>query len=182
VYRVSAQDLAELNNIEDGSGIPPGTKLYLPPRPKGRAWKKLPQREKDRIYDAPIEIDRSIFIWPLDGKVFSGFGIRNGRRHDGIDISAASGTPIRASAGGQAVFSGRLSGYGNMVIVKHANNFFSIYAHNSRNSLKKGEKVKQGDVIAYVGSTGRASGPHCHFEIRHRQKARNPLFFLPVKK
>jgi len=182
VYRVSAQDMAELNNIEDGSKLEPGMKLYIPPRPKGRSWKKLPQKDKENVYNAPIKFDRSRFIWPVDGKVMSGFGIRNGRRHDGIDISAKSGTHIVAAATGQVAFSGRLSGYGNMVIIKHADNFFSIYAHNSKNLVKKGKKVKQGDLIAYVGQTGRATGPHLHFEIRNRQKARNPLFFLPVKK
>ncbi len=102
--------------------------------------------------------------------------------HDGIDIAAKAGTPIRAAGDGKVVFSSRLGGYGNTIIIRNADNFFTTYAHNKRNLAKKGQNVKKGDLIANVGATGNASGAHCHFEIRHRQKARNPLFFLPVKK
>ena len=182
-YRVSVQDLAELNNVADGAKIPAGTKLYLPERPKKSAFKKLPKKEREKaMYDAPIEYDRSKFIWPVDGTLRSQFGIRDGRRHDGIDISAPSGTPIYAANDGKVVFSSRMSGYGNTVILRHDDKFFSIYAHNSKNLAKKGKNVKKGDLIAHVGSTGRSTGPHLHFEIRHGQKARNPLFFLPVSK
>jgi murein DD-endopeptidase MepM/ murein hydrolase activator NlpD len=181
-YRVPVQDLAELNNVQDGNKLEPGQKLYLPPRPKGRVWKKLPKEEQERAYSAPIETDRGRFIWPVDGDVLSNFGIRNGRRHDGIDISARAGTPIRAAGDGKVVFSSRLGGYGNTIIVRHSDNFFTTYAHNRRNMAKKGQNVKKGDVIAQLGATGNATGAHCHFEIRHRQKARNPLFFLPVKR
>lgn len=182
VYRVSVQDLAELNNIQDGSKLENGQRLYIPPRPKGRVWKKLPSTEREKSYSAPIEIDRTKFVWPVEGSVFSNFGIRNGRRHDGIDISARAGTPIKAADGGKVVFSSKLSGYGNTVIIRHSGNFFTTYAHNQKNLVLKGSSVKRGDHIANVGATGRATGPHCHFEIRHGQKARNPLFFLPVKR
>ena len=182
VYRVSVQDLAELNNIQDGAELKSGVRLYIPARPKGRSFKKLPKVEQEKIYDAPIEVDRSKFIWPVEGTVFSNFGIRHGRRHDGIDISAPAGSKVRAAAGGKIAFSDRLSGYGNMIIIGHPDKFFTIYAHNRKNNVKKGTTVKQGDVIAEVGSTGNATGPHSHFEIRHGQKARNPLFFLPVKR
>lgn len=181
-YRVPAQDLAELNNVQDGNKLQSGQKLYLPPRPKGRVWKKLARAEQERAYSAPIETDRGRFIWPVNGEIMSNFGIRNGRRHDGIDISAKAGAPIRAAADGKVVFSSRLGGYGNTIIIRNSDNFFTTYAHNRRNLAKKGQNVKRGDLIAYVGATGNASGPHCHFEIRHRQKARNPLFFLPVKR
>ncbi len=182
-YRVSVQDLAELNNISDGAKMTAGTKLYLPDRPKRSSFKKLPKKEREKaMYDSPIEYDRSKFIWPVNGTVTSQFGIRNGRRHDGIDISAPSGTPIYAANGGKVVFSSRMSGYGNTVILRHEDKFFSIYSHNSKNLAKKGKSVKKGELIAYIGSTGRSTGPHLHFEIRHGQKARNPLFFLPVSK
>lgn len=186
-YRVPVQDLAELNNIDDASKLVVGSKLYIPKRPSGKAWKKLSKREKEpepqrEVGETPIRVDRGRFVWPMDGEIFSGFGIRNGRRHDGIDIAAKAGTAIKAAADGKVAFSGKLAGYGNTVIIRHPDKFFTVYAHNSRNEAKKDEKVKKGDVIARVGSTGRATGPHCHFEIRHGQKARNPLFFLPVKR
>ncbi len=181
-YRIPVQDLAELNNVQDGSKLEPGQKLYLPDRPKGRSWKKLPKVEQEKQFNAPIETDRSKFSWPVEGTMLSGFGIRNGRRHDGIDIATKVGTPIKAAASGKVVFSDRIGGYGNTVIIRHPDNFFSIYAHNQKNLVKKGKTVKRGDEIALLGATGNATGPHCHFEIRHGQKARNPLFFLPVKK
>lgn len=181
-YRVHVQDLAELNNIQDGYKLEPGQKLYIPQRAKAKVWKKLPRAEREKIYNAPIETDRGRFIWPVNGALMSSFGIRNGRRHDGIDISAKSGTGIMASAGGKVLFSDRLGGYGNTIIIRHDGNFFTTYAHNRQNKVKKGQTVKKGQLIAYVGGTGNATGPHCHFEIRHGQKARNPLFFLPVKR
>ena len=109
----------------------------------------------------------------------STFGVRRGRRHDGIDISAKRGTPVQAAANGKVIFSSRLRGYGNLILVKHKDDFFTAYAHNARNLKKKGQTVKKGDVIARVGSTGRASGPHLHFEVRKGNVARNPTFFLP---
>lgn len=180
-YRVSVQDLAELNNIEDGSKLVSGQKLYIPEKPKGRAWKKLPSKEKEKAYSEPIKVDRSKFVWPVQGELVSMFGIRNGRRHDGIDIAAKSGTKVIAAADGKVVFSDRMGGYGNVIIVRHSDNFFTTYAHNRKNIAKKGETVKRGALIAHVGATGNATGAHCHFEIRHGQKARNPLFFLPVR-
>ncbi|MBI2975223.1 MAG: peptidoglycan DD-metalloendopeptidase family protein, partial [Deltaproteobacteria bacterium] len=180
-YRVSVQDLAEINNVMDGGKIEPGRKLYIPQRPKGRMMKKLPKAEREKAFDAPIQTDHSKFIWPVNGTIFSNFGIRNGRRHDGIDIAVKSGTPIKAAADGEVAFSDRLSGYGNTVIIKHAGDFFTVYGHNQKNAVKKGQAVKKGSLIAYVGATGNATGSHCHFEIRNGQKARNPLFFLPVK-
>lgn len=180
-YRVPVQDLAELNNIQNDSKLEAGQRLYLPQRPRGKSWKKLPKEKEALVFDAPIKVDRKKFIWPVDGTVFSQFGIRNGRRHDGIDISAPAGTKIRAAANGKVAFAGRLGGYGNVVILRHDGDFFTTYAHNTKNGAKKGDNIKQGQIIAYVGKTGRASGPHCHFEIRDGQKARNPLFFLPVR-
>ena len=181
-YHVPVQDLAEWNNIQDAKDIEEGLRLYIPKikKEKRLKYKKLPKSELAK-FDAPIQLDQSRFGWPLPGPVLSPFGIRNGRRHDGIDIKAKSGTPIRAAAKGKIVFNERLKGYGKMIIVKHKDRFFSIYAHNSRNTVKKGQRVAKGQVIGYVGQTGRATGPHLHFEVRQGDKARNPFFFLPEK-
>jgi len=118
--------------------------------------------------------------WPLHGKVTSRFGRRHGRGHDGIDIGAREGTPVRAAAGGKVVYSDhRLSGYGNLIIVRHSHDMFTAYAHNKRNLVRKGERVKQGDIIARVGHSGRASGPHLHFEVRRGPTPVDPLAYLP---
>lgn len=195
-YGVSIQELAELNDVRESRRIRSGQKLYLPERSE-RRFKKLPFEEELRK-NLPsgkksfakrfpkkgtgenVVTDYSRFTWPVEGKVVSPFGIRKGRRHDGIDIKASRGTPIRAAGDGRVVFAGRMRGYGNLVLVRHKDHFFTAYAHNRANRVKKGGWVKRGAVLGLVGSTGRSTGPHLHFEIREGEKARNPLFFLPV--
>lgn len=124
--------------------------------------------------------DAPRLIWPTNGKVTSGFGERNGNNHDGIDISAATGTPIFAAADGRVIYSDdKLSGYGNLLIVRHEGSWATIYAHNDRNVVAKGDFVSQGQKIAEVGQTGRASGPHLHFEVRFGKSPKDPLKYLP---
>jgi murein DD-endopeptidase MepM/ murein hydrolase activator NlpD len=129
--------------------------------------------------DSPIKLERGRFVWPIDGEVSSLYGMRRGRRHDGLDIRAKTGTPVYAAAAGEVVYAKRMRGYGNLVLLKHEDDFFTVYAHNSVNLVKAGMKVKKGQMISRVGRTGRATGPHLHFEVREGPKARNPLFFLP---
>ena len=105
------------------------------------------------------------FIAPLSGSINSVFGPRNGNFHDGVDIGAPEGTPVHAVAEGEVVYSNQLRGYGNMVIVRHVGGIVSVYAHNQLNLVHEGQKVERGEVIAKVGSTGRVTGPHLHFEI-----------------
>lgn len=122
------------------------------------------------------------FIWPVPSskRMTSFFGMRHGRHHDGIDIAAPVGTHILAANSGVVVYSGRrISGYGKMIIIKHENNIYSVYAHARKMYVSKGEKVDRGQVIAQVGMTGRTSGPHLHFEVRVGDDPKNPLKFLP---
>ncbi len=122
-------------------------------------------------------------VWPISGDrdITSPFGWRRDpflgdiRWHDGIDIGAPPGTPIRAIAGGKVIFSGYKKGYGNLIIIKHKQGWESYYAHNEKNLVRVGEKIKAGEIIARVGSTGRATGPHLHLEVRHNGAAINPL-------
>lgn len=102
--------------------------------------------------------------------------------HDGIDIGAKTGTAVHAAASGEVVYSDhRLSGYGRMIIIRHSPDLFTAYAHNQRNLVRKGNRVKAGEVIARVGSSGRASGPHLHFEVRRGETPVDPLAYLPGK-
>ncbi|WP_084176598.1 peptidoglycan DD-metalloendopeptidase family protein [[Limnothrix rosea] IAM M-220] len=123
------------------------------------------------------------YIWPAQGVLTSGYGRRWGRMHRGIDIAAPVGTPIFAAAGGEVVSAGWNSGgYGNLVKVKHKDNSVTLYAHNSRILVRKGQKVKQGQQIAAMGSTGFSTGPHLHFEVHKAgQGAKNPIAFLPKR-
>lgn len=120
--------------------------------------------------------------WPASGTITSRFGRRGSRMHDGIDIGAKEGAPVYAAASGEVVYSDqRLSGYGKLIIIRHNGDMFTAYAHNQRNLVRKGMKVNAGDMIARVGRTGRASGPHLHFEVRRGSTPVDPLSYLPRK-
>jgi murein DD-endopeptidase MepM/ murein hydrolase activator NlpD len=128
--------------------------------------------------------------WPLvaGGVVTSKFGMRRhpitGRRsmHKGIDIAGKHGVDIVSMADGIVVFSGRKSGYGNIVEIRHANGLETRYAHNHRNLVTEGDLVRKGQVVAKLGSTGRSTGPHVHFEVRKNGKAINPMRYLDLSK
>ena len=117
-------------------------------------------------------------IWPVSGPVTSGFGVRWGRMHEGIDIGAASGTPIHAAAGGTVIWAGWLGGYGNLVVIDHHNSLATAYGHQSALATAVGASVSQGQVIGYVGSTGHSTGPHLHFEVRVNGTPVDPLGYL----
>lgn len=125
----------------------------------------------------PISIS---LIKPISGTVTSRFGSRWGSNHKGIDIGAAKGTKIKASAGGTVVTSsyGYNGGYGNYVVISHGNGIETAYGHCSELYVKVGQKVSQGDVIAAVGNTGRSYGNHLHLEIRVNGVAQNPQNYL----
>ena len=117
--------------------------------------------------------------YPLPGaKVISPFGRRGGRRHTGVDLKTVNKDNILAAFAGEVVFSGRFSGYGNLVRIRHDNGLETYYSHNSKNLVNVGDQVKAGQVIALVGQTGRASTPHLHFETRIGGQAVNPNRFF----
>lgn len=118
------------------------------------------------------------FIWPCDGVVVSGFGMRWGRMHEGIDIGCVYGTPNRAAAAGRVIYAGWLGGYGNLVVVDHGNGLSTAYAHASSILVSVGQSVSQGQTVSLVGSTGNSSGPHLHFEVRVNGVAVDPLPYL----
>lgn len=121
------------------------------------------------------------FLWPVPNfyRVSSHFGPRGRRHHDGIDIPAPSGTPIIASDTGVVIYSDNgIRGYGNMIVIAHGDDIFTVYAHNRKNKVDKGDRVEKGQVIGLVGNTGRSTGPHLHYEIRVKNKVRNPAQYL----
>jgi murein DD-endopeptidase MepM/ murein hydrolase activator NlpD len=123
-------------------------------------------------------VSASGYIWPAAGPVTSTFGWRWGRMHEGIDIAAPSGSPIRAAAAGTVIYAGWLGGYGNLVVVDHGGGVSTAYAHMSSIASGTGQGVAQGQVIGYVGSTGHSTGPHLHFEVRINGQAVDPLAYL----
>ena len=129
--------------------------------------------------EKPPTAGTGTFILPVNGGVdTSSFGWRWGRMHEGIDIGAATGTPIYAADGGTVVTAGWYGGYGLCVDIDHGNGYMTRYGHCSSIYVSVGEQVFQGQNIAAVGSTGWSTGPHCHFEIRIDGVAYNPLDFL----
>jgi len=123
-------------------------------------------------------------IWPVKGWLTSTFGYRSspftGRRelHKGLDIATRSGTPIIAPADGLVVFAGREGGFGNMIIIDHGYGITTRYGHCSTLDAKLGQKVKRGDVVAHVGSTGRSTGPHVHYEVAVNGVSVNPSRYI----
>jgi len=120
------------------------------------------------------------FQWPVaQGVVSSGFGIRNGAMHEGVDIAAPAGTPVYAADAGVVIFSGILHGYGNTVIIRHDDDYATVYAHNERNLVSEGARVACGQQIGEIGRSGRTTGANLHFEVRHDNVAQDPLAYLP---
>lgn len=124
---------------------------------------------------------KSKFIWPVNGSVVSNFGwAGKGRRNDGINIKAALGTNVKAADKGVVAYAGNeLKGFGNLVLIKHADGYITAYAHNAKLYVKKGQKVLRGEKIATVGTTGSVNTPQLHFEVRAGKKAVNPRAYLP---
>jgi len=118
-------------------------------------------------------------IWPTSGPVTSGYGMRWGSMHAGIDIAPPYGTPVYAANSGTVIFAGGQGGYGNLVLVNHGGGFVTAYAHLSGFATGSGASVGRGQLIGYIGSTGDSTGPHLHFETRVGGSAQNPLNYLP---
>ena len=184
VYEVDLDEIARINHLADATRIKTGQLIFVPGAKErkdtlaysGRSTSPR-SRKKERAKPPPELID---FSWPLKGKILVGFGKRSGKRHQGVDIEGREGTPIVAIYDGIVTYSNnKLRGYGNMVIIKHNEDYSSVYAHNRINLVREGERVKKRQAIAQVGATGWADVPHVHFEIRERGKAVNPVFYLP---
>jgi murein DD-endopeptidase MepM/ murein hydrolase activator NlpD len=118
------------------------------------------------------------FTWPTVGKITSPFGRRGREFHTGLDVGADKGSPIRAANGGVVTFAGRKGGYGKLVIINHGGGIETYYAHADSICVSKGDSVQKGQKIATVGTTGRTSGPHVHFEVRVNGSPTNPISYL----
>jgi len=142
---------------------------------------ELPSLSAPDMYlpDSPAQFNG--YIWPTKGVITSGYGRRWGRMHKGIDIAAPVGTPVLAAAPGVVVSAGWNSGgYGNLVEIQHPDGSLTLYAHNNRVLVRRGQQVAQGQQISEMGSTGRSTGPHCHFEVHAAGRgAVNPIAVLP---
>ena len=196
-YNVPTQEIIRINRFKEHVTLKEGDAVFIP------------GASREKMIDVTIEYKESVspsastvskpqtasipprseetsktgkgrFLWPVNGKVISGFGMRNGEKHAGIDIKAEEGNPVKASDSGKVIYSGNgLSGYGNLIIIKHEGTFFTVYAHNKKNLASEGSLVEKGEEIAQVGDTGRATTPHLHFEIRKNKVTVDPILYLP---
>lgn len=162
--------------------------------------REVSQRAYDELIAASAEVERLIqasryryqfpgggsgaMIWPLVGEITSEYGWRthpiygDARYHSGMDIGGDYGDPIVAAAAGIVTYSGWISGYGYAVIIDHGGGISTLYGHNEALAVAEGQTVSQGQVIAYCGSTGNSTGPHCHFEVREGGEPVDPMGYL----
>lgn len=208
-YDVDQKTLARWNGIDDPRRLQVGQQVFVPgaKRPRdvraiasgdsafessreratGGRWERRESRPDNSQTAsirpetvAPPRTNGITLRWPVRGDLTSRYGFRNGIHHDGLDIGAREGTDVVAAGDGRVIYAGdELSGYGNLIIIRHAGDLSTVYAHNRDILVKKGDFVTAGERIATVGSTGKASGPHLHFEVRRGKKAVDPLPFLP---
>jgi murein DD-endopeptidase MepM/ murein hydrolase activator NlpD len=171
---------ATLASIEDGQADVHAEIEALEDRSAELAAQIRQSQQESSSSTAPIPppSGNGILGWPVSGTVVSGFGMRWGRMHEGIDITASMNTPVHASAAGRVINAGWLGGYGNLVVVDHGGGLSTAYAHNTSFAVSVGDTVSAGQVIAYSGSTGDSSGPHVHFEVRVNGSAVDPLGYL----
>jgi murein DD-endopeptidase MepM/ murein hydrolase activator NlpD len=122
-------------------------------------------------------------MWPVDGEVIAGFGdVADGRPNDGVNIAAPLGAPVRAAENGVVVYADdELPGYGNLVLIRHADGFITAYAHNASLLVALGDPVERGQVIARVGQSGAVSRPQVHFRLRRGEERLDPAAWLPPR-
>ncbi|MEE8476450.1 MAG: M23 family metallopeptidase [Myxococcota bacterium] len=142
---------------------------------------KPPAQATPACGDSTDSGSKLAFDWPANGKVTSGFGMRRGKAHRGIDIAGYRGKTVRAAAAGTVIFSGQKGDYGRVVILKHAGSYKTVYAHNMDTFVLEGAEVEPGQPIADMGATGNSTGPHLHFEVRIEDRALDPLACLPIR-
>ena len=152
------------------------------PRKPAKKGARLPVRPSipSQSISKPAPRTGNGFQWPVQGRVISSFGAKSkGLRNDGINIAARRGAPVVAAENGVVVYAGNeLRGFGNLVLIKHAGGWVSAYAHNDRLAVQRGDKVRKGQRIAVVGSTGGVTSPQLHFELRKGKRARDPRKYL----
>jgi murein DD-endopeptidase MepM/ murein hydrolase activator NlpD len=182
---VPAEDILEINGLSRAEDVKPGRLIFVlvPPQaepPPGAAAASgglVPASNVEGAGGARLR-------WPLTNVapvIGSAFGSRDGRAHEGIDLPAPTGTPVLAAADGEVVYAGSgIRGYGNLVVLQHPGDLLTVYAHNSQVFVTPGQSVRAGERIAAVGQTGRATGPHLHFEVRQGQIPRDPVPYLPT--
>lgn len=204
-YGLSVAELSAANGLTDPRGLAVGQELLIPARApaagQGRApvGSKAPVASEGRApvgSKAPVgpvasrgepeppaarpgdKPTRGTLDWPLRGVLYGRFGKKGREPHDGIDLAAPAGTPIKTAQEGTVLYAGEQRGYGLIVIIEHSPRLITLYAHNRDLRVRTGQQVRRGQVIATVGESGKTSGPQLHFEVRVDGKPVDPLDYL----
>lgn len=173
---------AALSPQEARAPVPAAPSRPAQPQRKATAEQKDMRPQQARAEDSaaplpePPPISGDGFIWPVQGKIISAFGAKDqGHQNDGINISAPRGTPVRAAENGVVAYAGNeLRGFGNLVLIRHADGWITAYAHNDKLLVRRGQIVRKGQDIATVGSSGGVGEPQLHFQMRHGKNAVDP--------
>ena len=168
-----------IKNIERLAADSTFTQAWVPnsTNPYNVVLDSLPLRNTICLVDSA-----SVFVCPNKTKVFSRFGLRHGRRHQGVDLPLKTGTPVFAAFDGRVRVSTYNKGYGNLVVIRHENGLETYYGHLSKREVEVGDWVHAGDEIGLGGSTGRSTGPHLHFETRYQGFAFDPEWIADYEK
>jgi murein DD-endopeptidase MepM/ murein hydrolase activator NlpD len=177
-HSVSIEALIKANRLTPNAKLRVGQRLAIP-LTEVQEGNQEPPSLADIVLERPPSIPAVSFTRPVPGPIVSPFGPRGHAWHGGVDLRADRQDPIHAAAAGMVISSGWERAYGHVVKIWHPYDLMTVYAHNLENIVKVGDWVEQGQVIATVGSTGRASAPHLHFEIRMAGRKYNPAFWLP---
>jgi murein DD-endopeptidase MepM/ murein hydrolase activator NlpD len=177
-HGVEPDTLARVNRLSHAGRVRIGQTLVIPTTAMAPDAQEPPS-PAEIVLGPPPDAPTVAFSWPVAAPVGSPFGPRGRTWHGGVDLRAEPGTPIRAAASGMVVGSGWERGYGRVIRIWHHHDFMSVYAHNRENLVAVGEWVERGQLIGTVGSTGRTTAPHLHFEIRLGGRKYDPLYWLP---
>jgi len=196
-YNVSLEDIIEINDINPKTILYPGDEIFIPGVKRRidkpiiiksndkndknnykyrRAGKRVnPQKSKENYIAKEY---KNKIIWPVNGVVITDYGLNGNFKSDGMDIAAPLGSEVLAVYDGKVIYSGNQPGYGNIIIIKHEKDMITIYAHNNKNLVKKGQIVKKGQKIATTGITGAVLGDHLHFGILVQGIEVNPIEWM----
>lgn len=171
-YGVTVNALLLFNYLPNPDHVVPGQTLIIPPAGGGEAVTASARQ---------AQLRRPTLRWPIDGGgvITSLFGPRNDTMHKGLDIASPTGTRVRAAADGRVTYADWAGTYGMLVVIDHGDGVLTRYAHNSAIAVRNGQRVAAGQHIANVGSTGRSTGPHLHFEVEVDGEVIDPLSVLP---
>lgn len=189
-YGLDMFSLVRANGLKPPHTITIGQRLRLPgvsaarvPAPRAPPGPPAPSAQIARAPPATPSVPRAAaeFSWPVNGRILSEFGPKPGGLHnDGINIAVARGMPVRVARTGVVVYAGNeLRGFGHLLLVRHDGGWMTAYAHNDRLLVARGQRVRQGEVIAHAGASGSVGAPQLHFEIRKGTEVVDPLSYLP---